>query len=324
MITLAVAVLILGFALVICLHDFFEGETLLADLLDEWQLSRRTLAELDAAWAANPNRTATVVSLTSIPSRLPHIAPTIKSLMRQSLAPGRIILNLPAHSARENRAYIIPAFLHGLKAVEIHRCDDLGPATKLLPSLQRLAPSQAILVVDDDRIYHRTVLETLLAAAKSLPGAALGQSGWIVPPDLTDRPTTIWNNFAMLPPAPVRARRLRHPKRVDVLQGLSGYLVEPQHFDLTALSDTRSAPPAARFVDDVWISGHCCVPRLVVPACRANYQPKLLRRHFRRTSLGLVNRGPGGDLNRNNSIVIRHLSGRWLFQNPRQNPHQDR
>jgi hypothetical protein len=124
--------LCVGFA-AIKLHDFFEGETLVADLVDEFRLSRAGLAALDRFWAENPNRSDCVVTLTTIPSRLPHIATTLKSLMRQSRAPARIVLNLPHHSKRENAAYDVPGFLQGLKSVVVHRCEDLGPATKAIP-----------------------------------------------------------------------------------------------------------------------------------------------------------------------------------------------
>jgi hypothetical protein len=312
----ALAVLVLCAALAIVLHDFFEGETLVSDLWDEWRLSRETLAALDTAWAANPDRTDAVVSLTSIPSRLPLIAPTVKSLLRQTVAPAKIILNIPAYSTREQKPYVVPDFLLGLKGIEIHVCEDMGSATKLLPSLVRFPPQQPIFVVDDDRIYHKTVLACLISTAQTAPGTSVGLSGWQVPPDLTDRPTTIWTNLTMQAPAPIRARRLRRRVEVDILQGLSGYLVRPDQFDLARLLDYRGAPAAARLVDDVWIAGHSNASRFVVPARRTNYQPKLMRRLFRRTSLGLMNRGPGGHANRSNSIVIRHLAGRWLTERP--------
>ena len=99
------------------IHDFFEGETLLRDVADEWMLSRRSLADLDRDWARNPRRSDAIVSLTSIPSRLPLIERTLKSLMRQSLAPRRIVLNLPRFSKREGVAYEVPAFRAGIEAV---------------------------------------------------------------------------------------------------------------------------------------------------------------------------------------------------------------
>ena len=66
------------------IHDFFEGETLLRDVADEVRLSGRSLAELDRAWAGNPRRSDAIISLTSIPSRLPLIERTLKSLMRHT------------------------------------------------------------------------------------------------------------------------------------------------------------------------------------------------------------------------------------------------
>ncbi|WP_161957196.1 hypothetical protein [Aestuariivirga litoralis] len=301
-----------GVAAAIKIHDFFEGETLVRDVADELALSRRSLAELDAHWAANPRRCPAVVSLTSIPSRLPLIERTLKSLMRQSLAPARIVLNLPRFSRREGVAYQVPGFVAGLKAVEVRWCEDLGPATKLLPTLVAEAPQTPIIVVDDDRIYPANLVADLLAAAERDPAAAFCMSGWVVPPDLIDRPTTVWSNLRMLPPAPVRARRLARPMEVDIVQGLSGYLVRPGFFDLAAVMDYSAAPKEAFFVDDVWISAHCRARRFVVPSRRSNYQPKLHRGFYGRTSLGRINRGPGPDAQRNNSIVIRHFAQHWM------------
>jgi hypothetical protein len=298
-------------AVAIYVHDFFEGETLVADCLDELRLNRQSLASLDDAWAANPKRSDCIVSLTTIPSRLPHIATTLKSLMRQSRAPARIVLNLPEFSKRENIPYVIPSFLESLKAVEIVRCADLGPATKVVPALGRESPMRKIIVVDDDRIYPENLVRDLEDAADRDPTAAFGMSGWVVPHDHVDRPTTILSNYRMSPPAPIRARRLKQAIPVDVLQGLSGYLVRPVFFDLSALTDYSGAPRESFYVDDVWISGHCMANRLVLPSRRYNYQPKFRRRLYRRTSLGLINRGPGGDESRHNSTVILHLAEKW-------------
>ena len=294
------------------IHDFFEGETLVRDVADEISLSRKSLAELDRAWAANPRRSDAIISLTSIPSRLPLIERTLKSLMRQSLAPRHIVLNLPRFSKREKVAYEVPAFVEGLSAVKIRWCEDMGPATKLLPSLTGEAPETRIIVVDDDRIYPANLVADLVAAADRDPASAFCMSGWVVPDDLTDRPTTVWSNFRMLPPAPIRARRLSQPMEVDIVQGLSGYLVRPAFFDIAAITDYANAPKEAFFVDDVWISAHCRARRFVIASARANYQPKLHRGFYGRTSLGRINRGPGPDAQRNNSIVIRHFAKAWM------------
>lgn len=154
--------------------------------------------------------------------------------------------------------------------VRIVRCDDVGPATKLFPTLADAEDDQAIIVVDDDRIYPPGFVKTLTEAANADPHAAFGLSGWVVPADLTDRPTTIRSNLYLQPPAPVRARRLRKPFEIDILQGFSGYLVRPRFFPrMEAMLTHRDAPPEAFYVDDVWISGFCEARKYVVPAKRA-------------------------------------------------------
>lgn len=295
------------------IHDHVEAETLVHDVIDEIRLSRASLAELDAAWEKNPNRSDCIISLTTIPSRLPLIGLTLKSLMRQRLAPARIVLNLPRFSRRENVAYAVPAFLEGLRSLAIRWCEDMGPATKLLPALQDEAADTRIIVVDDDRVYPPNLVGDLVSAAGATPDTAFSMRGWIVPADLTDRETTLWSKFGNVPPAPVRARRISAPTRVDIIMGVSGYLVQPSFFDLAGVMDYADAPREAFFVDDVWVSAHLKVPRFVLPARHVSYQPKYLKGAYDRTALASINRGPGPDNLRNNTIVIRHFPTRWMM-----------
>ncbi|MBG1230789.1 hypothetical protein F8B91_00400 [Aestuariivirga litoralis] len=51
-----------------------------------------------------------------------------------------------------------------------------------------------------------------------------------------------------------------------------------------------------------------------VRARRSNYQAKALRPFYSGNSLGRINRGPGGNEKRNNSVMLRYFSGRWLFE----------
>ncbi|MFT3671395.1 hypothetical protein [Aestuariivirga sp.] len=297
--------------LALLIYNFFEGETLLRDLIDEVRLSRTSLTALDKTWARNPEKSDVIVSLSTIPSRLPHIAPTLKSLLRQSRAPKRIVLNLPAYSLREKTDYMVPDFLKALSAVEVIRCDDLGPATKLTPTLLRETPSQAIIVVDDDRIYPPTLVAELEDAAAAAPDTAFAMCGWIVPPDLIDRPTTVWSNLMLKAPVPLRARRLRKPVAIDILMEFAGYIVRPRFFDVAAIQNYAASPPEAFYVDDVWFSAHCRAAKVVLPARRYNYQPKLRRAFYERTSLAVINRGPGGDERRNNTLIIKKFADKW-------------
>jgi hypothetical protein len=300
----------LALLLAIKAMDFFEGEDVLRDVRDEIRLAGMDLAELDRR-SGNALRSSAIVCLTTIPSRLPYIDDTLKSLLRQTLLPREIWLHIPAFSKREDRPYEVPGHLRRLQSVRVRECDDWGPATKFIPALSGLPPDQLVIVLDDDRIYPPNLVRDLDAAAQAHPDAAFGLSGWIVPDDLVDRPTTIIANVLQRPPAPVRATRLRAQRRVDVLQGVSGYIVRPRFFDLARLTDYTGAPAAAFTVDDVWMSAHCRVPKYVVPARRSGFQPWRRRVLYKRTSLGRVNRGRT-DEERGNSIMLRHFSDAWM------------
>jgi len=293
------------------IHDFFEGENLLRDIWDEYRISHTRLDEMDERWASHPERSEAIVSLTTIPSRLPLIEDTLKSLMRQSRVPARIHLNVPAFSKRENCPYVIPEELRRLKSVEIVATDDWGPATKLIPTLLSQSADRMIIVVDDDRIYPANLVCDLENAARIGPGAAYGFSGWVVPDDLIDRPTTVMSNLLMKSPAPIRSTRLRRPIPVDVLQGLSGYLVQPRFFDMARVTDYAGAPREAFFVDDVWISAHCKADKFVIAASRSSYSPKRRVRFYTRTGLGVINRGSGSLEARSNTVMIRHCRKQW-------------
>lgn len=293
------------------LHHVFEGECLPADLWREWRLSRTSLKDLDRRWAATTERSDIVVSLTTTPSRIGLIEPALKSLLDQSPAPARIVLNVPYVSRREGIKYVIPDALSGLASVHIQRGEDLGPATKLIPTLSHPDRDAPILVVDDDRIYPRWLVGRYAEAARSWPDRALTLAGWVVPRDLTDRDTTILGNLMMRPPAPVRGHRLRVPREVDVMLGVFSYLVRPRFFDLSEMRDQNAGPPELFLVDDVRTSALCRAPKWVIPAPSLSFIPWASRAALQKTRLGAINAGPGGDEHRHNTIAIRHYADRW-------------
>lgn len=298
------------------LHHLFEGERLVGDILREHRLARVSLDELDAAWRRSARHAPVIVSLTTIPSRIGLIDLALKSLLDQSVPPERIVLQVPDWSAREGRGYEIPERIARLAAVEIRRGHDLGPATKAIPTLMAGPPDRAVLVVDDDRMQPRWFVERFDAASRRHPDAALTLGGWVVPGDLTDRPTSVLGNLTMRPPAPVRAHRLRRPRPVDVMLGVMGYLVRPRFFDLARLADLGRDPPAARLVDDVRTSALCRAPKLVIPAPGLGCLPKRGYGAFKRTALANLNRGDGDPETRNNTIAIRHFRDCWRVGGP--------
>jgi hypothetical protein len=219
----------------------------------------------DARWAARHRATArpavadrVVVSLTTIPDRIDRIRPTLLSLLDQTRRPDAIVLNLPDHAHREQRHYEIPPFLDHLDAVERVACgEDRGPATKILPTLEReLDPDTRIIVLDDDQVYPRNLVETLVAWSERLPDAAVGSRGFAIPAgfDIANRDT-------------IYGTHVDEPRRVEIMQGSAGFLVRRRFFD-ERVFDYSTAPPEAFFVDDVWLAGHLAragVDRYVVP-----------------------------------------------------------
>jgi hypothetical protein len=292
-------------------YERYAGENPLFDAVYDVRLRLSSLGALDRRNLANPRRVDAVVTMTTLPGRIGRMAPTIKSLLNQTVRPAAIRVNVPAASRRERRPYVVPEWLARLRSVTVARCEDFGPATKLLPTLADAAPDQALVVVDDDRIYHRHFLEQIVAAAERRPDAAIASSGWDAPADFVDRPSTLAATLAGRAPVPIKCTRVRGERATDIVQGFSGYLVRPRFFDREAVGDYRDAPPEAFFVDDVWISAHCRAPKLIVQGRRTNFQSGFTTRFYQRTGLGRVNRGDGTDEGRHNTIMLQYFKDRW-------------
>jgi hypothetical protein len=310
--TLSVVAILMAVAL--RLHHLFEGECLVRDLYREWKLSFSGIDEFEKRWKSIEDRSEIVVSLTTIPSRIDVIDATIKSLLDQTVLPARIILNIPVYSERESRAYTIPKRFLSLSSVHIRRCADWGPATKIIPTITdpKTPGEQPILVVDDDRIYPKDFVQNMQAAARNYPEVALTYSGWVAPKDLTDRPTTILSNLMQSAPAPIRGHRQKIPYEVDVFQGVMGYLIRPNQFDLTEIQNFSETPEAVRLVDDVRTSALIKVPKMVIPSRCLGFLPKRRYRFFKSNALANLNRGDGDPDNRNNTIALRHYRSRWM------------
>ena len=173
-----------------------------------------------------------------------------------------------------------------------------------------------MIVVDDDRHYPQNLLSDLEQASNENPDAAFGFCGWIVPQDLVHRPANAYTILFIKPPAPILARRIRRQHAIDIVRGVSGYLVKPRFFDPVALVDYKDAPENVFFVDDVWISAHCRAPKFVVPARRSNYAPRQNRKLYHQTSLGWINSAGAEVEQRNNSVAIQHFADVWTVGGP--------
>lgn len=115
-------------------------------------------------------RPRVVVSFSTIPSRIQYIPAVIRKLQKQSFQPDMIYVNVPYHSKRLNRDYILPEDLDLGPKVQIIRCEDYGPATKLLGSISKEKdPNTAMITIDDDQDYDPDTLKTLVAYSIKYP-----------------------------------------------------------------------------------------------------------------------------------------------------------
>ena len=108
-----------------------------------------------------------VISLTTIPDRINQIAPTIYLLLSQSRKVDEIRINIPYYT-RWGQVYIIPRWLEQCHNVKIYRVDkDLGPSTKLLPTIKDEAPDTHIIVVDDDIVHGPKMVQNIVRTFRS-------------------------------------------------------------------------------------------------------------------------------------------------------------
>ena len=105
------------------------------------------------------------VSLTTLPSRINNIAETLKSINSQTLKPEKIFINLP-YEFRRFKDYKFKDF--DIKKlldnnIEIVRCKDYGPSTKLMGSLENIRNNyNCVILLDDDHNYHPKLFEIFL------------------------------------------------------------------------------------------------------------------------------------------------------------------
>ena len=100
------------------------------------------------------------VSLSTIPQRLKNIDKSIESLLKQTRKPDKIFINIPFKYKRFSEIVNdnqIPKFDNSV--VEITRCEDCGPGTKLLGSLNKLEKNSLVILTDDDNIYEDYMIE---------------------------------------------------------------------------------------------------------------------------------------------------------------------
>ena len=161
------------------------------------------------------NSPSIYVSMTTLPNRLSssHFRLVIDCIFRQSMPPTKVVLNIPHVYKRTGEVYSIPPWVTKHKRIIVNRCEDLGPATKVLGGLKVIPHDAYMIVVDDDIIYRPHVFMNMWKTIKSSPHSLVANSK-------------------------------------DTLTGFSGYIV---HRKLLDGLENMIPPTPCYFVDDIWL-----------------------------------------------------------------------
>ena len=113
------------------------------------------------------------ISISAIPQRLKNLNQSVESLLKQTRKPDKIFINIPYNYKRFNETIKdnqIPKFDNSL--VEVTRCEDCGPGTKLLGSLNKFEKNSLVILADDDHVYEDYMVEKFFYFYSKAPNNA--------------------------------------------------------------------------------------------------------------------------------------------------------
>ena len=101
------------------------------------------------------------VSMSTIPGRIKKIGEVIENINKQTIKPKKIFLNVPYEFKRFKNEKINEEDILKLEYdnLEIIRCKDYGPGTKILGSIDKVRNFECVILLDDDHIYDENMLE---------------------------------------------------------------------------------------------------------------------------------------------------------------------
>lgn len=125
-----------------------------------------------------------VVSFTTHSARIGFLSEVLGELAGQTLLPSLVVVNLPLACPAPRISFTALPF-----AVQINQETDLGPATKLLPTMRRY-PTMPIVTIDDDVVYRADLFEEIMAVSKKFPRCRVAGQARMVPKSRLARLTT--------------------------------------------------------------------------------------------------------------------------------------
>ncbi|NHU47590.1 hypothetical protein [Rhodococcus sp. A14] len=188
----------------------------------------------------SPRSVPVVVSVTTFPKRVGSLRITLRTILRQTVKPDKIVITLSAEEFPDKQPPA-PLVDYATRGVEFIFADgNTKSYKKLLPALSRY-PDAIIVTADDDVLYPRTWLKSLLDAHRGHPEAVIGHRGTRILGSKNDlAPYVEWPQADIYTPA----------SRI-FLTGMGGILYPPRTLpdDVHDLTLASSLCPTA---DDIW------------------------------------------------------------------------
>jgi hypothetical protein len=112
-----------------------------------------------------------IISFTTTPDKVDKLKPMINSILDQTVKVDMITLIVP--SEYKGQKYNLPKYIHDV-AVLLPSGKDYGKGTKLIPLLLKEKESDTIIIaVDDDRVYGKDFIETMVEEAENNPNTVI-------------------------------------------------------------------------------------------------------------------------------------------------------
>ena len=110
-----------------------------------------------------------ILSCTTTSERIHIFYYTAQSILRQTLKPNKIFLNISKNPYLDDKGIKkIPSWLHDSN-ININVVDNTGSYRKLLPIINYISDDDLVVTADDDVLYHSLWLEKLIHYAKNYP-----------------------------------------------------------------------------------------------------------------------------------------------------------
>ena len=207
-----------------------------------------------------------IVSMTSFPARINHVAKVIGNMLLQTMKPDKIVLWLSKEQF-PNKENDLPEQLLKMRdsGVDIEWCDgDIKAYKKFLPALKKY-PEDLLLIVDDDLVYSPELVEKLYLAHQMFPNAIIASRCHEIGKDETGRIASYktWKKQC--------SYDTYQNKENWFFTGGAGTLLPPHIFG-KEIFDLDSIQQLCPWADDIWLNVNAAMNHVPIINTAANHR----------------------------------------------------